>query len=339
MSWKATPRAMPVTSSAAASANSGPSSRSICVLSQRSSRVCTASRDAPVSCSSAITRTRGRNTSSPAIELADRRADPAHGAVGVEHELALRRLLQLGGARIDLAGQRGARGSLQRLRFGARRRRVGDKREAVETADLVPLNDNFAGLFDFSFQCRVLAQPPHQHAGAPVDEPLGKTLMQRIRELVLDAPRDGLPMLGIGKPVRTVRHEGPGPHMRDPVRQRVDIAVGPVGLRHLGGKPIGGDFTLPHQESIEGDDQFCVRCRRDLAVVGHLTHVPQPLDCGFVRRHRADFFIARSMFEHQDVFGDRRAREPLLRRASAPATPAAHRSTKNPDRCCAIAAP
>ena len=64
---------------------------------------------------------------------------------------------------------------------------------------------------------------------------------------------------GIGKPVRTVRHEGPGPHMRDPVRERVDIAIGPVGLRHLGGEPVGGDFTLPHQESIEGhDSSACV---------------------------------------------------------------------------------
>jgi hypothetical protein len=94
-------------------------------------------------------------------QLADRRADPAHGAVGVEHELALRRLLQLGGAGVDLAGQRTARGSLQRFCFGARRRRIGNKREPVETADLMPLNHNFAGLFDFSFQCRVLAQPPH----------------------------------------------------------------------------------------------------------------------------------------------------------------------------------
>ena len=37
--------------------------------SQRSSRVCTASRDAPVSCSSAMTRSLGRSTSSPAISL------------------------------------------------------------------------------------------------------------------------------------------------------------------------------------------------------------------------------------------------------------------------------
>ena len=84
---------------------------------------------------------------------------------------------QFGGTRIDLAGQRAARRGLKRFGFRSCSRRIGDKGEAIEAADLMPLNHNFAGLFDFSFQCRVLAQPPHQHAGAAVDETLGKTLM------------------------------------------------------------------------------------------------------------------------------------------------------------------
>ena len=146
---------------------------------------------------------------------------------------SLRRLRQPGGARVDLAGERPARRGLQRLGFRAAGRRIGGKREAVETADHVALDHHFAGLSDFSFQCRVLAQPPHQHAGAAIDEALGEALMQRIRELVLDAARDGLPMLRIGEPVRPVGHERPGPHMRDPVRERIDVAVGSVGLRHL----------------------------------------------------------------------------------------------------------
>ena len=252
MSWKATPRAMPVTSSAAASANSGPSSRSICVLSQRSSRALhRVARRAGELLVGDDAHARTQHVLA-GDELADRRADPAHRAVGGEHELALRRLLRAWWrARRSRRPAPSAR-RLQRLGFGARRRGVGDEREAVEPADGVALDHDLAGLVDFGFQCRVLAQPPHQHAGAAVDEALGKALMQRIRELVLDAARDGLPMLGIGKPVRTVRHEGPGPDMRDPVRQRVDVAVGPVGLRDLGGKPVGGDFTLPHQESIEG---------------------------------------------------------------------------------------
>ena len=60
---------MPVTSSPAASRNSGSNSRSMCDLSQRSSRACTPSRGAPVRCSSATMRTRGLSASSPATSL------------------------------------------------------------------------------------------------------------------------------------------------------------------------------------------------------------------------------------------------------------------------------
>jgi hypothetical protein len=257
MSWNAMPRAMPVMSSAAASANSGPSSRSIWVLSHRSRRVCTASRDAPVSCSSAITRMRGRSTSSPAISL------PTGAPVqrSVPSKTARTRV-----GRLRDAGARAR--SRPRARFARRRAApwprsrsgsVGGERETVEPADDMALDHHLAGLLDFSFQCRVLAQPPHQYAGAAIDETLGEPLVQRIRELVLDAARDALPVFRIGKPVGTVRHEGPGPHMRDPVRQRIDVAVGPVGLGHLGENQSVGNSTLSHQKSIEGRNQLGMR--------------------------------------------------------------------------------
>ncbi len=63
------PRAMPVMSSAAASANSGASTFSMWFLSQRSSLACTPSRGAPVRCSSAMIRTRGLSSSSAATSL------------------------------------------------------------------------------------------------------------------------------------------------------------------------------------------------------------------------------------------------------------------------------
>ena len=146
------------------------------------------SRAAPVSCSSARMRTRGRSTSSPAVSLADRLADPAERAVGGEHELRVGRLRQPRGARLDLAGER-------LLRRGARAPwrpdppavGVGREAEAVEPADRVAFDDDFAGLGDFGFQHRVLSQPPHQHAGAAVDEAFGQPLVQRVGQLVLDA--------------------------------------------------------------------------------------------------------------------------------------------------------
>ena len=61
---------MPVTSSAFASAFSGPSSFSICASSQRSIRLATLSRDGPVSCSSAISCVCGFRATSPAASFA-----------------------------------------------------------------------------------------------------------------------------------------------------------------------------------------------------------------------------------------------------------------------------
>mgnify|MGYP003351982894 CR=1 FL=1 len=99
--------------------------------------------------------------------------------------------------------------------------------------------------------------------------------MKRIRQLVLNRTGDALPMLRIGQPIRTVRHECPGPHMSDPVRQRIDVAIGSISLRDLAGEPVDRYFTLPHQESIEGHDQLGVHRGSDLAVNGNLADVPQ----------------------------------------------------------------
>jgi len=138
----------------------------------------------------------------------------------------------------------------------------------------VPLNDDFAGFRDFSFEHCVLAQPPHQHAGPAVNEPLGQTFVQRVGQSVLDAPGDALPVLGIGEPVRTVCRKSPGPDVGDTVRKRIDIAIGAVRLRHLAGEPFVGDFTLPHQKSIEGGDEFCMIGGSNLPVIGNLTGIP-----------------------------------------------------------------
>ena len=55
------------------------------------------------------------------IQLADRGAGPADGAVARQHELGVRRLGKPRGARGDLAGQRLLRGVLQGLRLRAAR--------------------------------------------------------------------------------------------------------------------------------------------------------------------------------------------------------------------------
>ena len=172
-------------------------------------------------------------------------AGPAQGAVVGEHDLVVRGLRQLGGARLDLAGQRLLRGGVERLGLGRVGGRGGREHESVEPADHMALDRHFARLSDFGFQHRVLSQPPHQHAGAAIDEAFGQPLMQRIGQLVLDRAGDPLPMLRVGEPVRAVGDESPGPDMRDPVGEGVDVAVGSVGLRHLAGKPVDRGYYPP----------------------------------------------------------------------------------------------
>ena len=146
------PRAMPVTSSALESSNSGPSSFSICVFSQRSSRVCTFSRGGagqPLVGDDAQPRMQrivGRD------QLGHGIAGPADGAVGGQHELLVGGRAEFLGARVDLARQHLLRGGLQRLGVGARFRRVGRKGKAVEPADRMALDDHFAHLADFGTQ-------------------------------------------------------------------------------------------------------------------------------------------------------------------------------------------
>ena len=174
------PRAMPVMSSAFDSANSGPSSFSICVFSQRSSRVATASREAPVSRSSAMMRTPRMQRVLGRDNFRHRVTSPADGAVGGQHELIVGRSAQLFGPRVDLARQHLLGGGLQRLGIGACFRRIGRKGKAVEPADGVALDDDFAGLADFSSQTRILPQAAHQYTGTAVNETLRKPFMQGI---------------------------------------------------------------------------------------------------------------------------------------------------------------
>src|SRR5262249_32811001 len=111
-------------------------------------------------------------------------------------------------------------------------------------------------------------------AGAAVAKPLGQAFVQRVGQFVLNRARDALPMVRISKPIRAVGNESPGPDMRDPVGESVDVAVSPVGMGNLTSEPICGDVTLSHQESIEGYGQFGVGRRRDLSIVRNLTGIP-----------------------------------------------------------------
>jgi hypothetical protein len=136
---------------------------------------------------------------------------------GREHELGVGRVREAVGARLDLAGERALRRRRERLGVGTTGGRIGREAESIEAADDMPLDHNFACLGDFRFQHRVFSHPPHQHAGAAVDEPFGQPFMQGIGKLVLYGARDALPVFGVAEPVGPVRRESPSPDMGNTV--------------------------------------------------------------------------------------------------------------------------
>ena len=87
-----------------------------------------------------------------------------------------------------------------------------------------------------------------------------------------------------------------------------------VGQRHLLGEPVGRDRALALEIEVEADRKLGMRRRRDLAVIGDLAHLPQPLDIGAGSSQRTHLVVARGMFKHEDVLGDRRARQRVLGR-------------------------
>ena len=119
-------------------------------------------------------------------------------------------------------------------------------------------------------------------------------------------------MIRVGQPVRPVGRKRPGADLRDPARQRVDIAVDAVGLVDLGRKPRIGDTPLLHQESIERGHKLGMGGRRQFPVIGYLAGVPETLDGGLAMRHLAHLEVAGGVIEHALIFGGRRARQGLV---------------------------
>ena len=140
----------------------------------------------------------------------------------------------------------------RRLAMHARCRRIRREGKAFELADIMLLDDDAAVLLDLGEQAVLVAHALHEHAGALIHKTLRELLVQRVGELVLDLAGLGLPVIGVLEPFAPVRNEGPGADMGDAVRERVDVALGAVGLLDLGGEPILGDHSLvAHDELVE----------------------------------------------------------------------------------------
>ena len=132
------------------------------------------------------------------------------------------------------------------------------------------------GIIERQRELLFIAQVPHQQSGATVDEALRQTLMQRIRQAILDRARDALPMRGVARPALFVRGIGPGADLRDAARQRVDVAVDDVEPGDLAREPVFRQHTVFADQVAEDlADQARMLVRRQLAEVGQLTCLPQ----------------------------------------------------------------
>ena len=176
--------------------------------------------------------------------------------------------------------------------------------EPFELADIMLLDNDPAVLLDLREQAVLVAHALHEHARPLVDEALGQLFMERIREPVFDIPGLRLPMIRVFQPFAAVRDKRPGPDMSYAVRERVDIAVGPVGLLHLACEPILGDQPfLAHDKLVERRHDFGVGVGRNFPVVRNLADLPKPFDPGRPGREGCDTSIGARQLKRFKIVG------------------------------------
>ena len=174
--------------------------------------------------------------------------------------------------------------------FGSR---IGREVEAVELADMLGAKRHRAGIVErqaprcsSSRKCRISSAVRRSMKRC------GQTLMQRIREAILDRARDALPMRGIARPALFVRGIGPGADLREAARKRVDVAIDDVQPRDLAREPVFRQHAVFADQMAENlADQARMFVRRQLAEVGQLTGLPQEAQRRGRRRERADLLI------------------------------------------------
>ena len=217
---------------------------------------------------------RGLSAVPPPLKARNLRAFPNDPAIRLECNCFVWRLGKRFGAGGKLARKHLGCGMARRPTVDTVAGGVGREAETIEAPDIVVLHQDPAVRTDLRRHLLLVAQPAHQHAGPTVNEALREPLVQSVRQLVLHGTGDVLPVLGIGKPIRTIGREGPGADMGDAVRQRVDVAIGAIRLLDLEGEPVGGNRPLPHQEAIKRRRELGVGGGRDLAIVRHLADFP-----------------------------------------------------------------
>ena len=208
-------------------------------------------------------------------ELADGVLAPHQPALLGDVDLGVGRVVELVRPEAQRRRQRREAGGAQRAGLVGVGGRVEPEAEALEPADELVLDPDLAVLRHCGQQALPLLQPAHQDRGAPVHETLRQLHVQRIRQPVFY--RTGLvaPMVRVVHPGPALRDVGPGADVGQPLRQRVDVAIGSIDARDLPRQPVGRDAAAALQEAEDAHAEAGVLGERHLAEVGDLADVPE----------------------------------------------------------------
>ena len=208
-------------------------------------------------------------------ELADGMLAPHQPTLLGHVDLGVRRVVELVGEQAQRRREGGDAGGAQRAGLVCVGGGVEPEAEALEPADELVVHPDLAVFGHCGHQALPLLQPPHQDRGAAVDETLGQLHVQRIRQPVFY--RTGLvaPMVRVVDPRPALGDVGPCADICQPLRQRVDVAVGSIDAGDLPREPVGRDAAPALQEAEEPDAEAGVLGQRHLAEVGDLADVPE----------------------------------------------------------------
>ena len=131
------------------------------------------------------------------FEARDLTTAPGNAAIRLELDGVVPGGGQGVGAGAELMGEHLGGGVTRSPSMDAVAAPVRGEAESVEPTDIVVLDQDAAVGTDLSQQLLLVSQSPHQHARASVDEAPCQSLVQRIRQRILDGSGAPLPMLGI----------------------------------------------------------------------------------------------------------------------------------------------
>ena len=174
-------------------------------------------------------------------DAGDDAATPAERAVGGEHEVAVGRRRHLLGALGDFAGERlraAARSALTSVpsaQASASKRNPASRPTCCPSTRTSPAGVISASSIAFSFRRRMSTLVRRSTNRAVSRSCSASDRRSSIARVAF------LPMQRVVEPVRPVGDEGPGADMGDAVGERVDVALGAVGIGDLPVEPVVGD--------------------------------------------------------------------------------------------------